>query len=232
MAEASAAFDLAREETLRYHTALYRSSQQGTWIDRPSPFVMRSAKRVLDRPGVLRIADLGCGSGRHALPIASHLRPPSELVGIDLVPAAIEALKRCAPADCVDRTIKGLVADVEDIDLGADQFDFVICCSVLEHARDVPGLLGRIRRSIRPAGVVCLVIGADRTETTANGSTRQALIETALTSEGAADAIGRAFEGWAELERGGGAVSVWETRDRERYRLDCTSVRACLQRPA
>lgn len=103
---------------------------------------------------------------------------------------------------------------------------------MLEHARDVPRLLGRIRASVRRGGVVCFVIGADRTEITVDGSTRPALIESPLTPEGAEDAVRFAFEGWEEVERGRGAVSVWETRGDERYRLNCTAIRACLRRQA
>lgn len=112
--------DLARDETIQYHQRVYRDSRPNQWLEKPSAFVLRTATRVIDGPGKFRIADLGRGSGRHALTIASRLGPSSEVICLHLVPAAIAALERSARKCGVQEVVRAAVADIEDFDLGVE----------------------------------------------------------------------------------------------------------------
>jgi SAM-dependent methyltransferase len=226
------AFEVARAETVRYHDTLYRSGDHPDWLLQPSSFVMRAAERLRSPSAKRRIADVGCGNGRHAIPIARLLAPAVEVLCVDLVPAAIEALEHAASSVGVRGCIVPVVADLDDVDLAVDAFDMVIGCSVIEHARDVRGLLEGIRTSVRPGGFACFVVGTDRIEIRADGQVRSALVESPMTAEDLDALMRSVFVGWDVVEQGRGKVSVKERRNVEHYRLDCTAVRALFRRRA
>jgi tellurite methyltransferase len=64
-----------RAETIRYHQEFYRRyrlNEPGSWLHRPSPFVLRSVGAVAVT-GPLLAVDLGCGVGRATAGPASRL---------------------------------------------------------------------------------------------------------------------------------------------------------------
>jgi SAM-dependent methyltransferase len=125
-----------------------------------------------------------------------------------------------------------VVADLDDVNLAVDAFDMVIGCSVIEHARDVRGLLDGIRISVRPGGFACFVVGTDRIEISADGQVRSALVESPMSAEDLDELMRSVFVGWDVVEQGRGKVSVKERRNVELYRLDCIAVRALFRRHA
>lgn len=226
-----------RRETVRYHQEFYANHElfkEGSWLYKPSPFVLRSLEFV-QREGALRALDLGCGVGRHTLPIAERLPPGSYVVGMDLLPLAAERLRLNAADAGLDGRIQAVVADLDHVALAADSIDLLVSVSALEHSRDMAALerlLAHCRRATRPGGVHCLIMGTDKTEVAADGTSRPAQVELPLTSEDGKAVLERAYAGWERLTFSELTFAVDEERDGERYTLTATNLRLTARRPS
>jgi SAM-dependent methyltransferase len=110
-------------------------------------------------PGT-RVLDVGCGTGRHAVPIAAM---GAEVVGVDLSPAMLEQAAARATAAGVDVTwVEG---DARDLPHHLGAFDAVLCLcegafglladgvAPIDHDRAV---LASIHRVLRPGGRLVL----------------------------------------------------------------------------
>jgi SAM-dependent methyltransferase len=104
----------------------------------PSEWVMRACERL---PTGARVADLACGDGRHALPIAAL---GHEVVLVDFAERAVRL--------GVDRGgaiggLHGVVADTLALPFGAGVFDAIVIVHFLERA-----LFSHLARLLRPGG--------------------------------------------------------------------------------
>ena len=98
------------------------------------------ASLELDRP---RILDMGCGTGW----LTSILSEFGEAVGVDLAP---EAARKRHPH------IQFIGADITNWQSELNRFDVVVSQEVIEHVHDQAGLLGLVRRLLRPGGYLIL----------------------------------------------------------------------------
>ena len=102
-------------------------------------------------PG-MRILDVGCGPGRHALALASR---GIEAHGVDLSPDFIELAREAATG--LPATFA--VLDVRDLDFDRE-FDAAICLCQggfgLLGGEDDEAVIGRIARSVKPGGGVAI----------------------------------------------------------------------------
>jgi SAM-dependent methyltransferase len=101
-----------------------------------------------------RIADLGCGIGRHAVPLASH---GFDVVAIDASQWAVQQVKSAARKAGV--SLEAYRADLLTADLErAVPFDAAICIQAFGWGSDADQLrmLRRIRCQLRPGGVLIL----------------------------------------------------------------------------
>jgi SAM-dependent methyltransferase len=226
----------ARAETERYHRALYArlpaaGDPADAWRTRPSPHVLRAVAAVPD----LRVAvDLGCGEGRHAVPIALAA-PGARVLGVDLLPEALTALRAHAAAAGVADRVAAVRADLAHLRLGPAGADLVLACSALEHVPTIDAFrtaLARCAEAVRAPGVVCLLVLADRREVLADGTERPALIETPLTGTDVQRAVAATFAGWSVVEHSAGPQHAREVRGGEPYTLVGTMLRWTLRRPA
>lgn len=226
-----------RRETVRYHQDFYATHelfQEGSWLHKPSQFVLRSL-RQLERMRGVRAVDLGCGVGRHTIPMAQRLPPGSFIVGVDLLPLAAERLTRNARRAGVDGSIQAVVADLDVISLAVDSIDMLVSVSALEHSRDrraLNRLLGQCAAATRPGGVHCLIIGTDKVETPQKGASRPAQVELRLSSTEGEELLRHAYEGWDWLDFSRSAFKVEEVRAGESYTLQATNLRLVVRRRA
>ena len=107
-------------------------------------------------PGVKRACDLGCGNGRFALELASHVE---EVVGVDSSASGIEIARRSCPPE---RRVSFFCADIDDglpaILLNAGgAFDALISADVIEHLYRPRALIEVAWRVLKPGGhlLVC-----------------------------------------------------------------------------
>jgi SAM-dependent methyltransferase len=104
-------------------------------------------------PG-MRVLDVGCGPGRHALSLA---RRGVRVVGVDHSPDFVRLAREAA-------TEEGLVVDFEELDVRdldrPGEFDAVICLCQggfgLLGGRDEPEVFARIASTVRPGGALAV----------------------------------------------------------------------------
>ncbi len=91
-----------------------------------------------------RVLDLGCGKGGYSVALAARA---NQVVAID---------RYILQAQETYQQIRLVQADAVQLPFGHQQFDFVMCASLIEHLTDPLGLLREIRRVLSPQGICYL----------------------------------------------------------------------------
>jgi SAM-dependent methyltransferase len=103
-----------------------------------------------------RVLDLGCGSGRTTLELASRVGPSGEVVGLD-ISAEMLARGHERAARLGARNIEFLHADVQVHDFGTDRFDAAYSRFGVMFFMDPVAAFGNVRRALRPSGALSFV---------------------------------------------------------------------------
>lgn len=115
----------------------------------PTEFVAREFLAVSE----MRALSLGCGSGGRECRWASTGRF-SEIRGIDLSSSRIRAAQQRAQDEGLDGVLRFEVEDVRRLRIVDGCLDVVIAEGILHHLEDVGDQLDRIRRWLRPDGLL------------------------------------------------------------------------------
>jgi ubiquinone/menaquinone biosynthesis C-methylase UbiE len=120
-----------------------------SYDDYDNPLVLIEEPVVIDLVGDVRgksVADIGCGTGRHAVRL--H-RAGARVTGVDGSSRMLAELQRKAPEiEIAEDDIRGGIA------LPDARFDVVLCCLVLEHVGDLDRALAELARITASGGVV------------------------------------------------------------------------------
>lgn len=100
-----------------------------------------------------RVLDMGAGTGIFTLPIARRCR---EVVAVDISRNMLDLLEKKAAAAGLTN-IRTLVADLEKFE-PEGTFSVVCAFASMEYVADLPALLGRLARHVRPGGVLYLIV--------------------------------------------------------------------------
>jgi SAM-dependent methyltransferase len=103
-----------------------------------------------------RVVDLGCGSGRTTLELASRVGPGGEVTGVDIT-AEMLARARERAARLGTGNIEFVHADVQVHDLGEAQFDAAYSRFGVMFFTDPVAAFANVRRALRPGGVLSFV---------------------------------------------------------------------------
>jgi ubiquinone/menaquinone biosynthesis C-methylase UbiE len=105
------------------------------------------------RPG-MRVADLGCGSGKTTFCLNQLVGPKGETIGIDNAEQRIEYARKHYPADNITYILKDIRTDLNDL----GTFDFLFVRFVLEYYRSNSfEILKNINDILAPGGILCLI---------------------------------------------------------------------------
>ena len=101
-----------------------------------------------------RVLDLGCGTGRFSLPMATRLR--YDVTGADMSQEMLMKAKQKDPTSVV----KWVQADANALNFQPGSFDVVFMSHLLHHVDDPPAVLKECHRVLVPSGVVLVRYGA------------------------------------------------------------------------
>ena len=121
--------------------------------DEDNPLIALEQPRVTELLGDtagLTVADVGCGTGRHALRLAAT---GAKVIALDF---SLGMLAKASAKAGADR-VRFVVHDVADpLPLADRACDRLICCLVVEHVVDLPSLFREFRRVCKPDGFVVI----------------------------------------------------------------------------
>jgi len=114
-------------------------------------------ERQADWAGIckgMRVADLGCGSGKTTFHLHQLVRPDGETIGVDYSDQRIAY----AESHYQDKGLTFCRADIRHPITDLGEFDFIWIRFVLEYYRkESPDILRRVIQALKPGGILCLV---------------------------------------------------------------------------
>lgn len=114
-------------------------------------------KAIGIKPGMV-IGEVGAGSGRYTVEIASRIGPTGKLYANDILPDALEYLKK----RCKGRgfnNVEVIMGDVTKTNLPTGALDMVIMVNVVHCLEKPVELLRDVADSLKPGGLIAIVEG-------------------------------------------------------------------------
>jgi ubiquinone/menaquinone biosynthesis C-methylase UbiE len=120
-----------------------------------NPLVMieePEVRRVLGEVRGLRVLDVGCGTGRHALPLAAS---GAVVTGVDFSEGMLQKARAKAGADAV-RFVRQDAS--HRLPFEPESFDRVISCLVVDHVEDLKGFFAELSRVCAADGLILVSV--------------------------------------------------------------------------
>ena len=126
------------------------------WLEdvQPSKFAQSFAEELIEA-GKGRLLEIGCGNGKDSI---LFTLAGLDVIGIDVVPEAIEAAKE--NAERVGVEVDFQEGNAEELTFPDNSFDSVFSLSVL-HATDIEKSLAEVARVLQPDGIAAIFIYSD-----------------------------------------------------------------------
>jgi len=227
-----AEFVQARKAEKNYHHKLYNEHdilEPGTWMSKPEPVVMELLEQMIHDRAKASVLDLGCGAGRHAIPIALRLKPGGgKLTGVDLLEMAVQKLRENAGKYGVASVVEACRADVEHYPIPESGYDYIVACGCLEHMASVEAMMGvveRMKLGTRPGGIHCLSINTQVQEfESGSGRPVKPLIELNLPTAEAFTLLEQLYADWEVLRYETQLLTIEEEKYEQPTRFRCRSI--------
>jgi len=100
----------------------------------------------------LGVADIGCGTGRHSIRLATA---GAKITALDFSEGMLERARAKPGAEAVKFICHDLT---QRFPLEDALFDRVLCCLVLDHIADLKHFFGELRRICKPAGFIVISV--------------------------------------------------------------------------
>ncbi|MFL9888868.1 class I SAM-dependent methyltransferase [Paraburkholderia agricolaris] len=211
--------DYAVDADRTYHERYFREnnlSAPGSWLAGPDEFVLRQARSLAKNSYVV---DVGCGPGRHAIPIALYLKSlGGRVLCIDYLPIALERLSEAAEAAGVVDQIETQAIDVATTSLLAGSYDMCLAWSVWEATvpcADIAAKLVELQEAAKSGGGLNVIMFNTEMRRFDASSGVELDASSKLGNFNARDLLSllrRLYEGWS-------AIRI-ETRDDEEFVAD------------
>lgn len=111
--------------------------------------------RLDPRPGQ-HVVDLGCGTGRTTVELASRVAPGGRIIGVDIAAALLDKARQHAAEVGIDN-IDFVHADVQNGDLGRARFDGAFSRFGVMFFADPVAAFTNVHRSLKPGGRLSFV---------------------------------------------------------------------------
>jgi len=120
----------------------------------PYPCVIDFCEMLTEK-GLTKVCDLGCGSGRHAIPMA---KLGFTVVALDMSQKALLSVADRARNEGL--SIQTLRCALPNIPLADESFDAIVSTNVIHHAKlaDIKESISEIHRILSPGGYVLLTV--------------------------------------------------------------------------
>lgn len=143
----------------RYGWDLAAGEYEPLWQSQLAPAREQALARAACRPGDA-VLDIACGTGAATLALARAVGPGGRAVGVDLSGAMVDAARQryghLAP------NLEFHRMDAEELDLGDDSFDAVVCALGLMYMPGPQQAVAEMRRVLRPRGRAALAVWGER----------------------------------------------------------------------
>ena len=158
--------DEIRKAEAESHTQAYTSHSlfsPGSWLAKPVKTVMELLP-LFEGYTQFAVLDLGSGVGRNCIPVAQYFGGiPCRVDCVDILELAITKLNENAQQYGVENCIRGIVSSIDDYEIDADSYDFILAISALEHIASKSAFekkLAEIRDGLRHGGIACLIVNS------------------------------------------------------------------------
>ena len=155
-----------RQAEAASHTQAYTCHSlfsPGSWLAKPVKTVIELLP-LFEGYAQFVALDLGSGVGRNSIPVAQHFSGiPCRVDCVDILELAITKLNENAKQYGVENCIHGIVSSIDDYEIDADSYDFIMAISALEHIASTSAFekkLAEIRDGLRPGGIACLIVNS------------------------------------------------------------------------
>ncbi|MFD0676341.1 MULTISPECIES: class I SAM-dependent methyltransferase [unclassified Paenibacillus] len=221
--QANNRIETIRDGERKYHEACYdnyKLFEAGSWLHKPVKTVMETLKQFEDY-GELTVLDLGCGVGRNSIPLAESIKSRSGVgrnsiplaesiksrsgvvVCVDLLESALSKLKSYSREYGVSDNIESALSDIGNYEIAANQYDYIVAVSALEHVaseQQLVQVLGRMVSGTKANGINCIIMSTNIEEIEMDsGIQLEPLMELNMTTGKAEELLARAYKGWKVL---------------------------------
>jgi 2-polyprenyl-3-methyl-5-hydroxy-6-metoxy-1,4-benzoquinol methylase len=208
--------DYIRQKEKEYHELCYKEHElfkEGSWLHKPVSFVLE----VIDTIKPLRVLDLGCGVGRHSIPIAEKIGGNGQVICVDLLQVALEKLREYGKKYGVEKKLICVQEEIDSYIIEANTYDYIVAVSSLEHVRSekvLKTILQNMQAGTKQNGIHYLVMNSSIEETeAATGRQLTPLIEVDMKTEEMLALLDEQYEGWKIIKREVKALQFTIQRD-------------------
>ena len=196
-----------RKAEAESHTLAYTSHNlfaAGSWLAKPVKTVMELLPLFEGYTQFVAL-DLGSGVGRNSIPLAQYFSGiPCRVDCVDILELAIAKLNENARQYGVTNSIRGIVSSIDDYEIDAGSYDFVMAISALEHIASQSAFekkLAEIREALRYGGIACIIINSGVIEhDKATGQELPPQFEVNLPTTQMQDLLENTFGGWQVIK--------------------------------
>lgn len=139
------------------HYALGRSEAEARRLMLQHRIYASATRQLFVAAGIstgMRVLDIGSGAGDVALLAADLVGPTGDVVGVEVAPESLALATDRARAAGLGSSVRFVAADLRDLVIDEPPFDAIVGRWVLMYQPDPVALLRRLRRLLRPGGVL------------------------------------------------------------------------------
>ncbi len=156
-----------RMKEKEYHDGCYGNNKlfkEGTWLKNPAKIVLSELNKFRNIYN-FNALDLGCGIGRHSIPIAMTLKGrEGKVVCVDMLDSALMKLEEYSREYDVTNCLTIIKSSIEEFLILEDEYNMIVAVSSLEHLKTKDLLkekLYEMKKGTKLNGINCIMINTN-----------------------------------------------------------------------